>query len=78
MPDDKNNGNRAYPVVLNGAGCLFGQRLEKALEREKVERRQEITELQKKMDKVLWALVSLAISLASATIVMLAKGAVGQ
>jgi len=69
MADEKGNGK--YPPVLDGAGCLFGQRLEKALEKETVERHTQMEKLEKKLDRITWALVSLAVSLASATIVLL-------
>jgi len=65
-----------YPVVLNGDGCKFGQRLMKQtasdLEAEREERNEKIEALQtsiellgKKVDRLLWALVTAAVSFGS-------------
>jgi len=67
-----------YPRYLNGHGCIFGQNLAKNFERWKEELRCELKEdyqkrmdnLEKKMDRLTWALVSVAIALTTTSLTL--------
>ena len=55
-----------YPRVLNGSGCLFGQ-----ANREKLnELKTEVAGVEKKIDRMTWALVSAAIGLMTAAVML--------
>lgn len=59
-------GDEEYPRILNGTGCLFGQHLhERVLE---MEHRLECFE--SKLNKILWALVSFTVALASSALLL--------
>ena len=57
---------KEYPRVLNGDGCIYGQICsEKVIEAE-----ERINEIEEKIDKLLWALMGMMISLVTAIITM--------
>lgn len=61
-----NGDDNGYPRVLDRAGCLYGQRLEERMD--KVEQLHD--ELKGKIDRMTWALVSAAVGLGTAAVML--------
>ena len=53
-----------YPRILNGEGCLYGQECSRKI----IKMEKKIHAIEGKLDKILWALVGVMISLATASI----------
>jgi len=70
-----------YPRALNGTGCLFGQhlagRLDECIEACKADlaqsqatHKERLEKVERKLDRLTWAAVSVAIALATASVTM--------
>ena len=65
--------NDVYPRALNGKGCLYGQ-----ANREQIATlRGMVREMEKKLDKILWALVGVLITLATTSLLLVVNLATG-
>lgn len=62
--------NHPYPRILNGQGCIYGQHMFADLGQFKTRVDARLKVLEKKLDRLTWALVTMAIGLATTTITL--------
>lgn len=74
MAEEQTNRSSSGQEVVtrhNGVGCAFGQRLEKEVGEVKVEHKETIGKLEKRLGQVLWALVAAAITFGTMTLTLI-------
>jgi len=65
--------NDVYPRTLDGKGCLYGQS-----NREQIGTLQDtMKEMEKKLDRILWAMVGVLITLATTSLLLVVNLATG-
>jgi type IV secretory pathway component VirB8 len=63
-----NDESETYPRVLNGHGCVYGQTLKSRFDELKDETEKKMEKIEDKLNKILWAMVGVLVSLTTASI----------
>lgn len=59
-----------YPRSLNGHGCIYGRTIRSDLDELKIETRKKMGDMNKKLDKILWAMTGVLIALTTSSIMI--------